>query len=360
MTLSFKPQHSVLLLAICSSMACAEINFTGFASINAGKVLSGTGVPHYDVPPTFLADYPLVSAYTESLDFKPETLFGLQLNADLMEGLSATAQIVARGANDFDTKFEWAYISYEVNDNWTIQAGKKRLPLFYYSDFFDVGYAYTWMRPPADNYTWQIFNYNGINALYSGTVGDWSISGNLYTGKEDDPHNKLLGDFFFFEETREIWKDIYGGVFQANKDWFDVRVTYMTYKNERYRDGVQVLFDGNTERSGKFYGISFNADFGNIFVLTELNRLDLGGDLDTRMITVGYRFNTLTPFVSYSEFEEDATDGENHDTTSVGLRWDFHAAAAFKIQYDRVKDNSFDLAVAGDSRALTVGVDLVF
>ena len=31
------------------------------------------------------------------------------------------------------------YLSYEVNDNWTIQAGKKRLPLFYYSDFYDVG-----------------------------------------------------------------------------------------------------------------------------------------------------------------------------------------------------------------------------
>ena len=65
---------------------------------------------------------------------------------DLGEGLSVTGQIVARGVNDFDANFEWAYISYEINDNWTVQAGKKRLPLFYYSDFFDVGYAYVWMR----------------------------------------------------------------------------------------------------------------------------------------------------------------------------------------------------------------------
>jgi hypothetical protein len=142
----------------CSAPVLAEINITGFASINAGKVLSGSGVPQYVVEPTFLADYPLVSTYDEDIDFAPESLIGLQFSADLLDGLSVTAQLVSRGANDFKAKFEWAYVSYELNENWTIQAGRKRLPLFYYSDFFDVGYAYTWIRPPADNYTWQIFN----------------------------------------------------------------------------------------------------------------------------------------------------------------------------------------------------------
>jgi hypothetical protein len=174
-----------------------EINLSGFTSINAGKVLSGSGVPQYDIPPTFLADYPIVSSYDEDVSFKPESLFGLQISADLADGLSVTGQLVARGANDFDAKIEWAYLSYEINENWTVQAGKKRLPLFYYSDFYDVGYAYVWMRPPADNYTWQIFNYNGVNALYSGEIGDWSVMGNLYYGEEDDTENKLLSEFFF-------------------------------------------------------------------------------------------------------------------------------------------------------------------
>lgn len=343
-----------------SHTAIAEINFTGFASINAGKVLSGSGLPQANLPPTFLADYPYVSAYDEDISFEPETLFGLQLSADLMEGLSATAQVVSRGANDFDAEFEWAYLSYEVNDNWTIQAGKKRLPLFYYSDFYDVGYAYVWMRPPADNYTWQIINYNGINAQYSGDWGDWSVSANIYGGSEDDPNNKLLSEFFFKQDVREVWNDIIGGVLLLGKDWFEFRTTYMTYKNERYINGVRQLFNGRNERTGKFYGLAMNFDFETFFVLTELNRLDLDGDLDTRMITAGYRFDTVTPFVSYSEFEEDAAGGEEHNTTSLGLRWDFHPSAAFKVQYDKVEDKSVDLAVAGDSKALTVGVDLVF
>jgi hypothetical protein len=348
-------------LAISSSVSMAEVSLSGFASINAGKVLSGTGVPHYGIDePTFLADYPIVSAYTDEISFEPETLFGLQINAPLGEGLSATAQIVARGANDFDAQFEWAYITYELNENWSIQAGKKRLPLFYYSDFYDVGYAYVWMRAPADNYTWQIFNYNGINALYTGSIGDWSVTGNIYTGREDDKENKLLSDFFFKEPVREIWKDIFGGVIQTSNDWLEIRATYMTYTNQRYISGEPATWNGKTEREGNFYGIAANADGGNFFLLSELNRLDLGGNLDTKMITLGYRFDNVTPFFAYAEFEEDAPGGESHNTTSLGLRWDFHSSAAFKIQYDDVKDESYDLAVAGDSKSITIGIDLVF
>ncbi len=347
--------------AMITLSAHADVNLSGFASINAGKVLSGDGVEQFGVPPTFLADYPIVSAYEEEWSFEPESLFGLQVGANLGSGLTATAQIVARGANDWDPEFEWAYLSYDINDSWTVQAGKKRLPLFYYSDFYDVGYAYVWMRAPADNYTWQIFNYNGVNVLYSTEVGDWSLRTNLYAGREDDTDNKLLGDFFFGgAQTREIWKDIVGGVVNLSKDEIEIRLTAMQYTNERYIEGERQFWDGKDYRDGTFYGAAFNYDAGDWFVLTEISRLDLDDYFDTRMVTFGYRFNEFTPFVGYSEFEQDADGGEDHNTLALGLRWDFHSSAAFKVQYDRVKDNSFDLAVAGDSKSLTFGIDLVF
>ena len=361
---------SSLVLLMLSANALADVNFTGFASINAGKVLSGDGVPHYGVEPSFLADYPLVSAYNEDISFKPESLFGLQVSSDLGDGLSATAQIVARGADDFNAQFEWAYISYDINESWTLQAGKKRLPLFYYSDFYDVGYAYVWMRPPADTYTWQIFNYNGINALYSGQAGDWSIAGNIYAGSEESDNNKLLSEFFFIEPTTEIWKNITGAVINLSNDWLEMRFTYMQYTNKRFRSGEPTLWGGKDEREGKFFGASFNADFGDYFILTELNRLDLedDGELDSMMLTLGYRMNEFTPFIAYSALDQGGEyldggpidDGEDHNTFSVGLRYDFHPSAAFKVQFDRVEDKSFEYAVAGDSESLTFGVDLVF
>ncbi len=79
-------------LASVSTTVSADVSFSGFVSVNAGKVLSGSGVPQYDVPPTFLADYPIVSAYGDDWEFAPESLFGLQVKADLAEGLTATAQ----------------------------------------------------------------------------------------------------------------------------------------------------------------------------------------------------------------------------------------------------------------------------
>ncbi|WP_027670698.1 porin [Rheinheimera baltica] len=352
---------SIVLLLPYTAMA--EINISGFATIAGGRVLSGSGVEEFGLPPTFLANYPQVGVYEEEWSFKPDSRMGLQVSADLMDGLKVTGQIVARGADDFDASFEWAYISYQVNDTWTIQAGKKRLPLYYYSDFFDVGFAYLWLRPPADNYTWQIFNYTGINALFNTQLGSWDVSGNIYTGREDDRDNKLLSDFFFGAATREIWKDIIGGVVSFNRDWLDVRLTYMTYVNERFinEDGVDVqqTWNGSTERRGKFAGVSFNIDYNNIVFLSELNQLDLDGSkFDTYMVSLGYRFNSITPYISYADFD---SDGEVHNTTSLGFRYDFHSSAAFKLQYDDVKDNGYDgLMVAGDSKSITFGVDLVF
>lgn len=351
------------ILLLVPLTALAEVNISGFATIAGGRVLSGSGVDEFGLPPTFLANYPQVGAYEEEWSFKPDSRFGLQISADLAEGLTVTGQLVARGADDFDASFEWAYLSYQINDSWTLQAGKKRLPLYYYSDFFDVGYAYLWLRPPADNYTWQIFNYTGINALFNTRIGDWDVSGNLYTGREDDRNNKLLSEFFFGEPVREIWKDIVGGVVSFNRDWLDIRLTYMTYVNQRYRtsNGVEVpeLWDGSNERRGKFAGISVNIDYNNIVLLTELNQLDLDGDkFDTYMVSLGYRINSFTPYISYADFD---SDGEVHSTTSVGFRYDFHSSAAFKLQYDDVQDDGYDgLMVAGDSRSITFGVDLVF
>lgn len=118
-------------------------------------------------------------------------------------------------------------------------------------------------------------------------------------------------------------------------------------------------WDGQNSRRGHFYGSSFNIDYNNLILLTELNRLDLNGEnFDTYMVSAGYRVNSITPYVSYANFD---SEGEKHNTTSLGLRYDFHNSAAFKLQFDRVKDKGTPgYEVAGDSNAITFGIDLVF
>jgi hypothetical protein len=107
-------------------------------------------------------------------------------------------------------------------------------------------------------------------------------------------------------------------------------------------------------------GFSANIDYNNWVLLSEINRLNLEEqDLDTYLVSAGYRIGQWTPYVVYSDFD---ALGEVHDTTSVGVRWDFHSSAAFKLQYDKVDDliDAETPGVAGDSKAITFGIDLVF
>lgn len=57
------------------------------------------------------------------------------------ENLSVTGQLVARGDTS-EVKAEWLYLSYQFNPNLRINVGRQRMPLFLYSDYMDVGYAY--------------------------------------------------------------------------------------------------------------------------------------------------------------------------------------------------------------------------
>lgn len=351
------------LMAFVTNAAWANVDVSGFASINAGKVLSGDGAPQVGVErPTFLADYPMVSAYHDEWSMSPESLLGVQATADLGGGLLATAQLVSRGADSYRVALEWAYVSYRLTDEWTLQAGKKHLPLFYYSDFYDIGYAYVWMRAPADNYTWQIMDYKGISAQYNGLVGSWMIDADLYAGDEEENENRLLSDFFLHEKTKEAWRNIRGVVITGTHEWFELRATAMSYTNEREVDDEAVVWDGESARDGLFYGVAANLEFTDFFILTELSRLSLEKErFDTRMITSGLRLEHWTPFVGYSDFNSrGVADGEAHSTLFAGFRWDFYPSAALKAQYDQVHDKSFSSAIAGDSNAFSLGIDLVF
>ena len=76
------------------------------------------------------------------------------------------------------------------------------------------------------------------------------------------------------------------------------------------------------------------------------------------LISAGYRIKQWTPYLSFADFD---SEGEKHSTISAGVRWDFHSSAAFKFQFDDVSDDGINGGqVAGDSNAITLGIDLVF
>lgn len=352
-----------LLILLTVLPVYGEIHFNGFASLVIGRSYSAN-------EDQVIVDYPAAGTYTAKASMEAETLVGLQMLTLLRKNLSTTVQILGKGTDQFNAQLEWAYFSYNISPDWTFQGGRKRLPLYFYSDSYDIGYSYLWIRPPQDNYTWQIFNYNGFNIVYRKLLeSDWIINTNLYTGREDSKNNQFNMRSYRSPVRQiinqgETWKNIYGIVINFTKDLFDIRLNYMSAERqirERIVNIPSYLEDSKIE----FYGISLNIDNGKWIFLSELNLYQefIDNSLqtpywETWLSSLGYRFEQLTPYISHSVFDS-KQDIEDHETLSVGIRWDFHPSVSLKVQFDKIKDYG-QASLSTNSDMYAIGMDAVF
>ncbi|MDH5632855.1 MAG: porin [Gammaproteobacteria bacterium] len=344
---------TVFLLALVYCVyATAETKVTGYASIVAGKTAGDS---------QFLADYPKAGIYENEISFKPDTSAGIQISAELGPGLDFITQLASHGARDFATEAGWAYLSYEIRPELIFHLGRKALPLYYYSDSFDIGYTYHWIRPPADNYTWQISHYNGASISYIPQLTNWDASIMVYGGREDSEDNDLLS-LLSGASVDETWKNMIGLVVESSYNWLDVRLSYLHGLVDR--DVNNIPTKRNVAQD--FYGASVNLDFNPFKVFSEYNeyRRDLDSNfINTGMYSISYRIGDFTPHVTRSRFTQHVrgkSGDEAHNTTSVGVRWDVANSLALKIQYDKVEDEGVNIPVLGNSSVYSVAVDLVF
>lgn len=379
----------IVALGAASTSALAETRINGFASIVAGVMTD--------------KDTSLFG-YSDNLSFKPESLFALQISSDLGEGLSATAQIMSRGENDYSTEFEWAYLSYEISDSTQINAGKLRIPFYRYSDFLDVGYAYNWARPPQTVYNLVFSTFDGVSIVNNHTLGDWDSSIQAIYGSYDGSVNLLSN-----EDPAEL-NNMMGVNWTVSYDWLTARAVYMVAETsisfDNNPDPDQILNKGISlvgavfpeaadslvvsEDNGSFFGLGLSVDYNNFLVDAEFTTVEVEDSIvatqEQYYVSVGYRFDTYTVY-AITEHREDKNDDnyssqlpaalplsadltvypqatyqallasqeEERDAFTVGVRYNFHPAAALKVDY-----TSYDVKGVGESNLLSVGVNLVF
>lgn len=166
----------IVWLMLAPSQAWSDWALSGYASIGAGR-LQDKNMEFQD--------------YTsDEWNFEGDSVLGLQLNLDLAERLSLTAQVVSRGhhwddTEPFEPELDWLFLSYQLNDHWRTRFGRMRTPLFFYSETIDVGYSYVWARPPTDVYapvTLPFSNFDGADLFYVSTLGDFDMDVQLLTG----------------------------------------------------------------------------------------------------------------------------------------------------------------------------------
>lgn len=350
-------------LAIAPLAISADFTFNGFGSVVAGGTLSGDG---------YIADYPNLGVYENGFDVGQETRLGLQGVAKIDDKLSATMQLMVRAANDYEPEVEWLYVTYKLAANSDIQVGRMRMPVYYFSDFMDVGYAYPWVRIPADTYSLDATNFNGVKFNNKLRLGGSFLQLSLFGGQEDNPQDELMSYLFegFTNRIDRKFENILGMAANWTVSELTMRATY-TQADMRE---TQYYFDSSTgeiDYNIKFYDIFARYNFGNgLSLMVEYNKYD--PFYISYFGSATYQRDTLTYYLSWSKFDLD-TPFEEHDTTSVGVRWDLGDSYALKFDVSSMTDDGFNPFTMqpnpvyhkakdgdGDVVVWTVAMDFVF
>lgn len=367
------------LLALCglSTLGTAaqaqELKTSGFASLVVGRSSgacvsdAGMATAYQSDCTRYIADWAHGGVYSEDWAANQETRAGLQLTWTPAKDWSATTQITARTRPGQALNLEWAYLSYTPSPSWTIQAGRKRLPLYFYSDFQDIGYAYNTVRPSPDVYGWDVVNYNGLSAAWRGEVAGWNLRVEGLYGSETskkNPYSRLVTD----DELDVRWSGIMGGVMEFEQDWFSARLSYIRtdFQQGLHGQGWGPLSDGSFKGKQSFIGVAFNGDPGDWVLRSEFGRSkrpSIGYDADYYLATVGHRFGPWTPTVGISQYKEKARAADyvvlDMRSLLVSVRYELSSSSALKLQWDRARDKGAT-PFAGNANALTASWDLVF
>jgi len=392
-------KYAILGVGLASPIsAMAEIKFNGFGSVRATYV--STESDDFVVPG-------IVSLEDNELSFNEESIFGLQAKADLGAGLSATIQMVADGKNDFDLEAEWAYFSYKLNNKHTLSVGRFANPIFYQSQYENVGYAHDYGRLPNSVYFGFDFStIEGVALDSSYLVAGINIDTKLLHGTWDG--TITLGASG--REETSGFDSITSANIVVSKDWWSIfaGIFVPEFKRGSIDDFFQsavaapaalALQNGATTaevdqlnslveyagKDGKYWYTGYSIDYNNFLSSLEYTKYGIKdtmfADVKAWYLSVGYRFDEFTVNLRREKLERElghykadfiqhpilnAAARAINDSTRIpssfdgvgaSLRYDFHPNAALKLDYFTGNN---DLIPNSDYDILAVGVDVVF
>jgi hypothetical protein len=360
-----------ILTAISVVDAHAEdiqrFQISGFASIVAGQVLHGSNDPSSGfancTAPCFIADWSNAGVYDRRLTLKPESRVGVQGSYQFNEHLSTTIQATSR-ATDPSPRLEWAYLSYKIGD-WDLQLGRKRIPLYFYSDFQDVGLAYPWITPPPDLYGWEVTNYNGASVRYRTRLNDVALSASLFKGYEHLKDARIYR-IYGSERVDTQWNNLIGADLEVCKGWWTIR---FAHSSTNIRDHFRSSDIYGKERSTAT-GMALNVDLGDwvfLFEVGENARKSRDPNYPNRKIlslmnTVAYRIGPWTPFASVSRFHEHDVSADYQASRwfsyGAGVRYDVNTLQALKVQWSQTHDTLDKFT--GNTSVLRASYDVQF
>jgi Gram-negative porin len=402
----FKGVQLLPLVAALASLGAqaqsgdSAFSFSGFATL--GVVGTNTDEAQYVIPPG------QVRGADKSWSGEVDSKLGLQATYRLNSMFSGTAQLLSKngGKGNFNPALEWAFVKAQLTPALAVRVGRMGAPFFAVSDFRDVGYSNTWLRPPIDVYGQiPVSNFDGVDALYQTSLGSATVSLQVLAGESTA----------YVLRTKAKQKEAVG--FNATAEFdggITLRLGHIQGKLSIYSDGLSALTAGlqavpldsvssvgdqlsTKSKDVSFTGIGLAVDRGNWLFNAEytMRRTDTYiPDTTGWYTTLGYRVGKFTPYLTVSRIKVDDSNVDNtiplgvsdeltglkavvdgllgsqriaQKTVALGVRWDAMRNVAVKAQFDRIRPDTVGLFTrtqagfgGGHVNVYSLSVDMVF
>ena len=389
--------HIAVLGALFITGPAAAMEFDGF--LTAGMAIHDQSAKYPAALGGGDADIAYLDGVTKNVSFDNDSKFGLQVSAKVAENMQAVAQILARGSNDnYNMDIAWAYLDYRLADGLNLRGGKVKEPVFLISDYFEVGYAYPWIRPPQEVYRNNPINtINGLQMLYAANLGGMTFMLQPYLGSNTDDVPGTGGQAQFLAEKFS------GAAMQLSNPSFTFQVSYLktdvatqgfvpdtTVEPFLTGYGSMTLISVASEGTAELSSAGLSWDIANFVGYTEYVTRDITGtseglfpDQDAYYVTLGYRIGKFLPHLTFAHSEAKPIASQiasmfsvSQDSATVGLRYELNDSAALKIEYqsidlptDRPAGSNglysdaltpFGVPVEDKSSMISIAIDVIF
>ncbi|MDQ1362834.1 MAG: hypothetical protein QG652_694, partial [Pseudomonadota bacterium] len=272
--------QSAVLGALLVAGHATAVEFDGFATM--GVTVNDQEDGDQDIR--------YLDAINPNLGFLQDAKFGLQVNADVAEDMSIVAQLLARGVqDDFDLVTSWAYLDVAISSNFKLRAGKMKEPVYLISDYYEVSYAYPWIRPPQEVYINNpVRTLNGLIFQYSASGGGVNFLVQPYFGTNSEPIPGSEGAARFkAEDYVGLALTMSSSAFTFHVSTFDTKVT---------TEGMMPVVDNDGNPLNGFLNpFDGNGDIG------QMTLMNVAGVGDAYLTNVGLSWD-IANFVGYTEY----------------------------------------------------------
>ncbi|MDH5649933.1 MAG: porin [Gammaproteobacteria bacterium] len=355
-----------------AAQALDNVAINGF--LTAGATYGDSEVPLQD------------GSFGNEVSFTTDSRIGIQLLADVNSNVSVTSQLFARADEEaYNMSADWAFVTYKVNDPLSFRMGKIKLTTFLISDYYDVGYAYPWIRPPMEVYSSNpIETISGADILYRLNFGDNQLLIQPYFGDSHGEEALQPQETLYDHATQSgfiqmLYPGISPGAADAMADSMPLKgdINFVEFEVHKMR-GINIALSSNifTVRAGylktlvsaesfgvedeeaEFASVGFTVDWKNVVIYSEYFERDITGlaqlafpDQKGSYVTLGYRTGRLLTHVTQAKTEDnDSPATATHpifgplplapleqESTTVGFRYELGAGAAMKFEVQNIK-----------------------